>query len=104
MASEFLDKVQQAGKAVAGGVAGALVSVLFTSVTDPDAAVNPDAVDGANAAVQLPNTQAEWVAFAVAVIVGFALPFLKKNFPSILQARAQLEEAERRVAENKQVR
>ncbi|AZS12579.1 holin [Mycobacterium phage DrLupo] len=102
MASEFVDKVQQAGKAVAGGVAGALVSVLFTSVTDPDAAVNPDGPG--SAAVQLPNTQAEWVAFATAVIVGFLLPFLKRNFPSVLQARTQLAEAERRVAENKQVR
>ncbi|AAN02095.1 holin [Mycobacterium phage Barnyard] len=104
MANEFFDKVQQAGKAVAGGVAGALVSVLFTTVTEPDATLNPDAAAGADQLVQLPNTQAEWVSFAVAVIVGFLLPFIKKNFPSVAQAKLQLVEAQRRVAENKQVR
>lgn len=98
----FFDQVQAAGKAVAGGVAGAIVSVLFTTVTDADSVVNPDAPDTANAAFQLPNTQAEWVTFAIAVIVGFALPWLKRNFPSVVAARAQLDLAERRVAEGKQ--
>jgi hypothetical protein len=102
MANAFLDKVQQVGKAVAGGVAGAVVSVLFTTVTDPNAAVNPDAPDGANAVVQLPNTQAEWVTFAIAVVLGFLLPFLKRNFPSLVQAEQQLAVAQNRVADGKQ--
>lgn len=104
MASEFLDKVQQAGKAFAGGLAGALVSVLFTTVTEPDATVNPDAVPGADQLVQLPNTQAEWVSFGIAVVLGFLLPFLKRNFPSVVQAEAQLATANNRVRLNKQVR
>lgn len=98
----FFDQVQAAGKAVFGGVAGAIISVLFTTVTDADSVVNPDAPDTANTVVQLPNTQAEWVTFVIAVIVGFALPWLKRNFPSVPTARAQLDLAERRVAEGKQ--
>lgn len=102
MANTFVDKVQQVGKAVAGGVAGALVSVLFTTVTEPDAVINPDAPAGANQLVQLPNTQAEWVTFLVAVLVGFALPYLKRNFPSVAQASQQLNVAKNRVADGKQ--
>jgi hypothetical protein len=96
------DKVQQAAKAFAGGLAGAIVSVLFTTVTDPDAAVNPDAAAGANAVVQLPNTQAEWVTLLVSIVVGFVLPYIKRNFPSVLQAQKQLAIAEARVVEGKQ--
>jgi hypothetical protein len=103
MANELWDKVQQAGKAVLGGVAGAVVSVLFTTVTEPDATVNPDAVPGADQLVQLPNTQAEWVTFAIAVVLGFLLPYLKRNFPSVVQAQEQLAVAQNRVAEGKQV-
>lgn len=96
------DKVQAAGKAFAGAVAGAVVSVLFTTVTDPNAVVNPDAPAGSDQLVQLPNTQAEWVAFVAAVIVGFGLPYLKRNFPSVVTATDQLKLAEKRVAEGKQ--
>lgn len=102
MSNAFIDKLQQAAKGIAGGVAGAVVSVLFTSVTDPDAAVNPDAVPGANAVVQLPNTQAEWVTLIISVFIGFLLPFLKRNFPSITQAEEQLDVANKRYAEGKQ--
>ena len=97
------DKVQQAAKAFAGGLAGALVSVLFTTVTDPDAAINPDAIDtGSNPAVQLPNTSAEWITLLVSVALGFLLPYFKRNFPSVLQAQKQLTVAEQRVVEGKQ--
>lgn len=95
-------KVQAAGKAFAGAVAGAVVSVLFTTVTDPNAVVNPDAPAGADQIVQLPNTTAEWVAFVAAVIVGFGLPYLKRNYPSVVTAADQLKLAEKRVAEGKQ--
>lgn len=96
------DKVQAAGKAFAGGVAGAVVSVLFTTVTEPDAVINPDSAPGADQLVQLPNTQAEWVTFAIAVVVGFVLPWLKRNFPSVVAAQKQLAVAQTRVAEGKQ--
>lgn len=97
------DRIGQIGKALAGALSGALVSVLFTTVTDPDAAVNPDAVDTAsNPLVQLPNTTAEWVTLAIAVLIGFALPYLKRNFPSQAQALQQYQNAQRRVVEGKQ--
>lgn len=100
--SALKDKINAAAKGIAGGVAGAIVSILFTTVTDPNAAINPDAVDGANAVVQLPNTTAEWVTLAVSVFVGFILPWVKKNYPSIAAAEQQLVEAQSRVAEGKQ--
>lgn len=97
-----VDQVQAAAKAVMGAVAAAIASILFTTVTEPDAVVNPDAVPGADQVVQLPNTQAEWVSFIVAVIVGFVLPYAKRNFPSVKAAEAQLKLANQRVAEGKQ--
>lgn len=96
------DRLLAAAKAFAGGLAGAVVSVLFTTVTEPDAVVNPDAVPGADQVVQLPNTQAEWVALAVSVFLGFVLPFLQRNFPSVLAAEKQLAVAQNRVADGKQ--
>ena len=97
------DRIGQVGKALAGALSGALVSVLFTTVTDPESAVNPDAVDtGSNPLVQLPNTTAEWVTLGVAVVIGFVLPYLKRNFPSQAQALEQWQEAQKRVAEGKQ--
>jgi multisubunit Na+/H+ antiporter MnhB subunit len=102
MASVLKDRVLQAAKAFAGGLAGAVVSVLFTTVTDPNAAVNPDAPPDANAIVQLPNTTAEWVTFLVSVLVGFVLPFLQRNYPSVSQAIQQVEVAKARVAVGKQ--
>jgi hypothetical protein len=102
MANAVLDKLQEAAKAVVGGLAGALISVLSTTVTDPNAVINPDAPDGANAIVQLPNTTAEWVTFVVSVVLGFALPWLKRNFPSVPAAEKQLAVAKVRVARGKQ--
>lgn len=96
------DRFGQTAKAFMGGLAAAIVSLLFTTVTDPNAVVNPDAPDGANAIIQLPNTTAEWVAFGVAILVGFVLPFVKRNFPSVSQALEQARVAQRRVAEGKQ--
>lgn len=97
------DKLQQVGKALAGALSGAVVAVLFTTVTDPQAAINPDAVDtGNNAIVALPNTTAEWVTAGVAVLIGFVLPYLKSNFPSVGQALEQYELAQQRVAQGKQ--
>lgn len=104
MASTLKDRVLQAAKAFAGGLAGAIVSVLFTTVTDPNAAINPDAPDGANAIVQLPNTTAEWITFVVSIFVGFVLPFLQRNYPSVAQAIEQVETAKARVAVGKQTR
>lgn len=104
MASSVKDTVLSWAKGFAGGIAGAVVSVLFTTVTDPNAAVNPDAPSGASAIVQLPNTQAEWVTFAVAVAIGFALPWLTKNYPSVAAALQQYEEAQNRVAAGKQLK
>lgn len=100
----FLDDVQRVGKAVAGGVAGAVVSVLFTTVTDPNAVVNPDAPDSANAIVQLPNTEAEWVTFGISVVIGFLLPWLKKNYPTVLEAEKAAALAKQRVSEGKQAK
>lgn len=96
------DRVGRVGKALAGAVSAALVGVLFTTVTDPDAVVNPDAPNGANAVIQLPNTTAEWVSLAVAVLVGFVFPYLKRNFPTVSDAIEQVRVAETRVAEGKQ--
>lgn len=96
------DRLNAAAKGLAGGLAGAIISVLFTTVTEPDAVVNPDAVPGADQVVQLPNTTAEWVTFAISVLVGFVFPYVKKNFPSIAAAAKQLEEAQNRVADGKQ--
>lgn len=97
------DKIGQTWKALAGGLAGAIVSILFTTVTDPESAINPDAVDtGSNPLVQLPNTTAEWVTLGVAVLVGFVLPYLKRNYPSVAQALTQYEAAQTRVAAGKQ--
>lgn len=96
------DRILQAGKGFAGALAGAVVSVLFTTVTDPNAVINPDAPDSANAVVQLPNTTAEWLMFAVSVLIGFALPFLQRNYPSVAQAIEQLNTAKSRQAEGKQ--
>lgn len=98
----FFDQVQASWKGVAGGVAGAVISVLFTTITEPDAVVNPDHVPGADQVVQLPNTQAEWVALIASVVVGFLLPYLKRNFPSVVTAKDTLALAEKRVAEGKQ--
>lgn len=69
-----MDVLKAQFKAIAGALVGAVVSVLTTTVTDPDAAINPDAVNG-NAIVQLPNTAAEWVSFGVAVLLGWATVF-----------------------------
>lgn len=69
-----MDALKAQFKAIAGALVGAIVSVLTTTVTDPDSVVNPDSVDG-NAIVQLPNTQAEWVSFGVAVLLGWATVF-----------------------------
>lgn len=96
------DRILQAAKGFAGGVAGAIVSVLFTTVTDPNAVINPDAPAGSDQLVQLPNTSGEWITFAVAVLIGFVLPFLQKNYPSVAQAIAQLNQAKARQAVGKQ--
>ena len=97
------DRVNAAAKGVFGGVAGALISVLFTTVTDPDSALNPDAVDtGSNPPISLPNTTAEWVTLLVAVALGFLLPWAKRNYPSVADAAKQLEIARVRVDEGKQ--
>lgn len=97
------DRLGQGAKGIAGALAGALVSILFTTVTDPEAAINPDAVDtGSNPLVQLPNTTAEWITFAVAVVLGFVLPWAKRNYPSVTQALETVRVAQRRVAEGKQ--
>ena len=102
-APSLKDKVLQAAKGFAGGAAGAIIGLLFTTVTDPDAALNPDAVDtGSNPVFQLPNTTAEWGTLAVAVLIGFLLPYLQKNFPSVAQALRQYEGAKQRVSEGKQ--
>lgn len=96
------DKFQAMGKAFAGGLAGAVISLLFTTVTDPNAVINPDAPPGADQLVQLPNTTAEWVAFGTAILVGFVLPFVKKNFPSVADAEKAFQLAQQRRAEGKQ--
>lgn len=97
------DRIGQTSKAIMGALSGAIVSILFTTVTDPNAAINPDAADtGSNPLVQLPNTTAEWVTFAIAVLIGFVLPYLKRNYPSVAQAVEQASIAKQRVAEGKQ--
>lgn len=96
------DKFQASAKAFMGALAGAVVAVLFTTVTEPDAIVNPDAVPGANQLVQLPNTAAEWTTFAASVVVGFILPYAKRNFPSVVEARKAVKLAEERVELGKQ--
>lgn len=98
------DVVGQWGKAIAGGIGGAIISVLFTTVTDPNAIINPDAPDGANAVVQLPNTTAEWVTLVVSVAIGFGLPWLKRNYPSVADALAQVKLAQARVDQGKQTK
>lgn len=89
----FWDRLQANGKALAGAVAGAVISVLQTTVTDPE---------GTLTNVELPNTESEWVAFAAAVVIGFALPWLKRNFPSVPEAQQKVAVAEQRVAAGKQ--
>jgi fructose-specific phosphotransferase system IIC component len=89
----FTDRLQANAKAIAGALAGAVISVLQTTVTDPEGSV---------ANVELPNTEEEWVAFVIAVIIGFALPWLKENFPSVPEAQRKVTQAEQRVAEGKQ--
>jgi hypothetical protein len=98
----LLDELQKLAKAIAGAVVAAISVVATTTVTDPNAVVNPDAPDGANQLVQLPNTQAEWVTFVLALAVGFALPYLKRNFPSVTEANRIVALANKRVAEGKQ--
>lgn len=92
MANALVDRAQRVGKALAGAVAGAVISALWTSVKNP----------GSADIVQIPQTQAEWTAFAVSVAVGLALPWLKRNYPSVLQAEQQLAIANERVAQGKQ--
>lgn len=96
------DSVQQVAKGVAGAVAGAVVSVIFTTITDPDAVLNPDAPAAADEFVQMPNTTAEWVALLIAVLIGFGLPFVKRNYPSVNKASDDLELAKQRVRDGKQ--
>ena len=100
--SAFKDKVQASAKAFFGGLAGFLISMLFTTMTDPNSAINPDAPHGASAIIQLPNTSAEWWALVISVVTGFILPWVKKNYPSIAVAEQQLAEAQSRVQEGKQ--
>jgi fructose-specific phosphotransferase system IIC component len=88
-----LDQLQDKAKALAGALAGAIISVLQTTVTDPE---------GSLTNVELPNTSEEWTAFAVAVAIGFVLPYLKKNYPSVSKARDTLKVAEERVRLDKQ--
>lgn len=102
MANALLDKAQRAGKAIAGALAGAIVSTLFTTITDPNAVINPDAPESASKLVQLPNTEAEWIAFGAAVLLSAALPWLRRNYPSVVQAEQQLVVARDRVAQGKQ--
>lgn len=98
------DVVGQWGKAIVGGFGGALISILSTTVTDPDSFINPDAPDSANAIVQLPNTGAEWLTFAIAIAIGFGFPWLKRNYPSVADALAAYKLAEQRKAEGKQTK
>ena len=97
-----MDVLQRMAKALAGGLAGLITAGLFTTVTDPDAVVNPDAPDSASAVFQMPNTTAEWVTTLLAVLLGFGLPYLKRNFPSVAEALSHVRLAEARVDAGKQ--
>lgn len=89
----FLDKIRAAGKAFLGALAAAIAVVLQGTVTAPDGSVTN---------WKLPETGAEWTAFAVAVALGFLLPWLKRNYPSVPTAEAKLELAKSRVETGKQ--
>lgn len=104
MANALLDNIGRNAKAFAGALAGAVISTLYTTVTDPNAVINPDAPDSAGQLVQLPNTQAEWIAFVVAVILGYLAPWLTPNRPPVVEAENKLVVARDRVAEGKQTR
>lgn len=92
-----MDKLQAAAKAIAGALAGAVGAVIFNTTTEADGSFDPTSLN-----VELPNTQAEWIAFAIATALGFALPFLKRNYPSVAAAAEQLRLAEERKALGKQ--
>lgn len=89
----IFDRLQEVGKAVAGAVVGAVIAVLQTTAADPDGGV---------ANVELPNTTDEWVGFGIAVALGFLVPYLKRNFPSVEKAESDLALAQQRVAKGKQ--
>ncbi|AEJ95338.1 holin [Mycobacterium phage Marvin] len=89
------DKFLAAGKAFAGAFVGALASVLQQTATQAEGQL-----DG----VKLPETEEEWVAFTIAVGVGFVLPYLVRNNPSVPKAQYDLERAQARLAAGKQVR
>lgn len=84
-------------KAIAAAVLAALAGVAYTTVTDPDSAINPDAPAGASAAIQLPNTTTEWVTLLLSVLVSYLGVYLAKNRESVPALETKLVQARARV-------
>ena len=87
------DKVQDAGKAFLGAIAAALVLLLEPFLKDPTSGLSN---------VDLPKNGQEWLGFFIAAGIGFLLPWLKRNFPSVEKAEKNLALAQERVETGKQ--
>lgn len=85
------DRVKANAKAFLGALATAVGVALYNGVSTPD-----------GGPIQLPHTSEEWGAFGAAVVLGFLLPWLKRNFPSVEKAEADLALAQKRVSTGKQ--
>lgn len=88
-----VDRLMAHAKAFVGSVAAAVAVVIFNTTAQPDGSITN---------WELPNTREEWVAFVSAVIVGWLLPWLQRNYPSVAKAQADLALAEKRVITGKQ--
>jgi hypothetical protein len=88
------DTLGAKAKAIAGAVAGAVIAILQTSLSDADGNVLTN--------LELPNTTAEWLGLVVAAVLGYLAPYVKRNFPSVTKAEEDLSIARRRLAAGKQ--
>lgn len=86
-----LDRLKANAKAFVSALATAIGVALYNGVSTPD-----------GPPVQLPHTSEEWGAFAAAIALGFLLPWLKRNFPPVDKAEADLALARDRVNAGKQ--